>query len=195
MIVRRRLPRLSPDPDARINRGIWVLWCAGAAVLAWLTWGGAANEMLPLLAPLTAGLLLWPLYRAGRAIWQWTRWRAHADWHGNYFEFNDRQIRVLFAGEQVSVVAADVFDVLGIDAAGRVPQRVRGITGRDGLTTAPDTSLLVFTERGLAAWMERRTDGDASRFARWFKAEVTDPYRKRRALEMGESGAEAQVEQ
>jgi hypothetical protein len=174
-----RRSRNDSDPDESLLRGAWLLWAAGAIVLLGAAWLGLAAQTLPLMALLAAALLLWPLYRALRALWHWTRWRAHAKWHGRHFEFDGRQIRVLFDDDRVLVVAADVFDALGIDAAGRGAERVRRIAGRDGLVTHPDAGELVFTERGLSAWMERRTARDADRFARWFEAEVLAPHRRR----------------
>jgi len=73
-----------------------------------------------------------------------------------------------------------VFDALGTEPYARDPERVRHIVGRDGLRQAPDSSLLYFSQKGLAAWLDRRTERTATQFARWVETQVVGPYRRRR---------------
>jgi hypothetical protein len=40
---------------------------------------------------------------------------------------------------------------------------------------------LVFTERGLTAWLERRRDPKAVQLRRWYERDVLAPHRRRRA--------------
>jgi hypothetical protein len=182
-----RRSRLPEDPDARLVRWGWLAWFVAAMLFAWLAWraGGHEDEALiswVLGAPVLALGLLWPLWRGARAFWHWTRTQPHAAWHGTYFEFNGRQIRVVFEADDVWVAADDVFDVFGLGGRAREPERVRQIAGRDGLVVVPGTRLLAFTGRGFEAWMERRTDRAAAEFRRWFDAQVVAPHRRKRAM-------------
>ena len=136
-----------------------------------------------LAAPFWGLWLLWaPIVAGARAAVAEAKsgWR---EWSGQYHEFDGRQIRVLLEGDDIWFVAADVFDVLETPRKARDPERVRQIVGRDGLRPAPGTDLLSFSEKGLAAWFDRRTDRTASLFARWIETQVVQPYRRRRELE------------
>ncbi|MGE5337710.1 MAG: hypothetical protein ACM3PU_07770 [Gemmatimonadota bacterium] len=191
-------PSLAEDPDERLLRWGWLAWAIGALLLAGAWWGGGALDRASMLAwtlavPGIALWLLWPIWRGAHAYWHWVRARPLAQWHGSYFEFRGRQVRVLFDGDDIHVIASDVFDVLELFGRARDPERVRQIAGRDGLALMPGTSLLAFTERGLAAWMERRTDPVAAEFKRWFETQVALPYRRRNALVREESATAART--
>ena len=62
-----------------------------------------------------------------------------------------------------------------------MPERGRIMAGRDGLSEPAGFGRLAFSEPGLAAWLERRTDADALRFRRWAQQEVIEPVRRGRA--------------
>jgi hypothetical protein len=185
--VDRKLSFLSQDPDERVVRWGWVLWFAWLAVGGTLLLGdfrgGAPGLGAVLAAPFWGVWALWALYRFARSI---VRWMGHSGWHewsGQYYEFDGRQIRILFDGDEVWFAAADVFEALDTPGPARHAERVRHIVGRDGLRTAPGSDLLSFSEKGLAAWLDRRTDRTASLFARWVETQVMRPYRRRRELE------------
>jgi len=129
--------------------------------------GGVFGIGATLAAPFWALWLLWVLYRAARFGMRMLREAGWQEWNGRYYEFDGRQVRILFDGEAVWFAAADVFDALGTEPDARDPERVRHIVGRDGLRQAPDSSLLCFSEKGLAAWLDRRTERTATQFARW----------------------------
>jgi hypothetical protein len=178
------------DPDQRLRRWGWLAFAAWTAVggvqlvQAWRA-GEDAIVGVALSAPLWAAWLLWLLWRGASALKEAARQRALRRWHGNFYEFRGRQIRIVFDGDEVLVAGDDVFDALGIDRRGRAPDRVRLLAGRDGLVELAAGRLLVFTERGLRAWLERRTDATAVKFGRWFEAEVAVPHRRRRARDAG----------
>lgn len=175
-------PRLPADPDARSVRWAWIFWAAGTALLFILLWRSAPDR-LPLYVSFAALLLLWPLWRGGRWLWDALQSSAHQPWQGRYYEFDGRQIRILVDdSEALWFCAADVFDALEIAGSGRDPARARLSAGRDGLRAAPGTRLLCFTERGLAAWLERRTEHRAASFERWLRTQVIGPHHRR--LEM-----------
>jgi len=123
------------------------------------------------------------VYRALRTA---LRWHASATWGtapGASYEFDGQRIRIGQHGDALWFAAADVFDALQTPAEARNPDRVRQITGHDGLQPAPGGGVLSFSEKGLAAWLERRTDRQAAQFTRWVDLQVIAPYRRRRELE------------
>jgi len=175
---------LASDPDERVVRHgwrIWVIWgVIGGALLLVDRGSGTLSFALVLTAPFWALWLLWPMYRGLR---RWATWQAESawtEWQGNYYEFDGVQIRVLNKGDSVWFVAADVFDVLDIQGHQRNPERVRQIAGRDGLVRPPGSRLLAFSETGLRAWLDRRTDIGAHKFGRWVEHQVLEPRRRRR---------------
>jgi hypothetical protein len=183
-MVRRHL---LDDPDERILRWGWLIWfawsvVAGALLLDDFKAGRLAIGIV-LSAPFWALWLLWPLYRgAAGALRRYSasRW---ADWHGQYYEFDGRQVRVLFGDDgAVWFVADDVFAALKLEGRQRDPERARVIAGRDGLSFPPGEHVLAFSETGLRAWLERRTDTEANRFANWVDKQVIDPFRRRQQL-------------
>lgn len=187
---------LATDPDERVVRWGWTLWLlwgviGGALVLA-DSKSGTLGFALVLTAPFWASWLLWPLYRGLRVWISWQAEGAWGDWQGNYYEFDGRQIRVLFAGDAIWFVTADVLDALGIRGHQRNLERIRQIAGRDGLAQPPNGRLLAFTEVGLKAWLDRRTDLTAHKFRRWVDKQVIEPYRRRQELETGSVGDRAQ---
>lgn len=174
------------DPDRRLRRWGWLAFAAWTVIGGIPLWQGlrAGEEALvgvALSAPLWAAWTLWLCWRGASALKEAALHRALRRWHGNFYEFGGRQIRIVFDGDEILVAAADVFDALGIDRRGRAPDRVRLLAGRDGLVELANDRLLVFTERGLRAWLQRRTHPTAVKFGRWFEAEVVEPQRKRRA--------------
>jgi hypothetical protein len=177
---RRRL--VAADPDARSLRWGWILWAIGTAVLI-VAGVGAPPERLPLMVVLAAALLLWPLWRGGRRVIHAVLDSAHAPWQGVYYEFDGRQIRILTDDtEALWFCAADVFEALEIGAGGRDPARARLAAGRDGLRHAPGTRMLCFTERGLAAWLERHTERRVATFERWLQTQVIGPHHRKLEL-------------
>ncbi len=175
-----------PDPDARQQRWAWTFSGAGLALAVALVVAGIGPGAMPLVATLAGFSLVWPVYRGGRALWYWMLDSYHAEWQGVYYEFDGRQIRVLFedgGDDRVWICAADVFDVFGLSGRARDPQRVRQVAGREGLVNPPGTRLLCFTERGLSAWMERRTEPVAGKFRHWVDTQLLAPYRKRLEIE------------
>lgn len=183
---------LATDPDERVVRWGWMLWVLwgviGGGLLLADRKSGTLGFALVLTAPFWGLWLLWPLYRGLRAWAAWQTEGAWGEWQGNYYEFDGRQIRILFAGDAVWFVAADVLDALGIAGHQRNPERIRQIAGRDGLAVPPRSRLLAFSEVGLRAWLDRRTDLTAHKFRRWVDKQVLEPYRRRRDLD-ADSGA------
>jgi hypothetical protein len=177
---------LSADPGPGVRRWGWFLWVTWAVIGTGLLGedrkaGGLALGVV-LTAPFWVVWLLWPLYR-GWAFWRrrarHSRWQ---DWDGNHYEFDGCQVRVFFDDDRILVAADDVFDALRLEGRLRDTERARLIAGRDGIAPLPGSDLLAFSEMGLSAWLERRTDPDAGKFARWWQHQVVNPYRRRREL-------------
>jgi hypothetical protein len=178
-----KLPQLTDDPDARSLRAGWIAsgLLLGLVVL-WL-WLGVAPTLAPFFALLAAAALLFPLWRLVRLVWQQIKHGPYEPWQGAYYEFDGQQIRILFDDEgQAWLAADDVLDVFGLQGHARDRERLRLIAGRDGLRAAPGTQLMCFTERGLRAWLERRTERMAGQFVHWLNTQVLAPHRRKREL-------------
>ncbi|HQR19672.1 MAG TPA: BRO family protein [Burkholderiaceae bacterium] len=186
-MIQRGSSFLARDPDQRVVRWGWVFWFAWIAVGGALLLGDYRGSVLGiglvLSAPFWALWLMWPLYRGARAVMR-AVWHAGLEpWDGRYYEFDGRQVRIFFEDDDVWFAAADVFDALGTATTARDAERVRQIVGRDGLRHAPVSGLLCFSEKGLAAWLDRRTERTATQFRRWVETQVVAPYRRRYELE------------
>jgi hypothetical protein len=184
-----RLPPLGDDPEARTRRSIWWIWTALTLTFLGLWLATPVREAagaIPWLkkAPLIALYLMWPLWQGGRLLLQKMREAPLEAWHGSYYAFEDFQIRVLVdEDDRLLFVASDVLDALRIEGRGRQPERIRAIVGRDGLRAVAAMRVLVFTETGLHAWLERNSRRDVARFAHWLRNQVFEPHRRR--LERG----------
>jgi hypothetical protein len=178
---------LQSDPEERIIRWGWVAWlgwfAVGGSLLLYDMNAGRGGFSAVLTAPFWVIWFLWPVYRVLRVLWSWQQQASWGPWQGQYYEFDGRQIRILFDGDDIWFVANDVFDALGISGHQRNPERVRQIAGRDGLAAAPGSRRLAFSERGLAAWLERRADLNAHKFGIWVTKQVIEPFRRRRELD------------
>ncbi len=179
----RAVSWLEQDPDERIVRWGWTIWIAwgviGGALFLQDVRSGIGALSLVLVAPFWGMWLLWPSYRAMRWWWRWQYEGAWAEWNGTYYEFDGRQIRILTQDDSIWIVARDVFDALDLHGRQRDAARVRQIAGRDGLIRPPGSRLLAFSEIGIKAWLDRRTDATAHQFAHWLDKQVIVPYRKR----------------
>ena len=168
------------DPDARMVRGLWLVWALAAPIgIALLVFG--PRGFFPLFTPLWALLILWPLWHSARALWHVIADAPHQDWNGSYYAFDGRQIRVQVDAEHsLWFSAVDVLDALRIEGRNREPARLRLDAGRDGLRLLPGDRQLWFSEPGLLAWLSRRRAARCIAFGRWLEAEVVGPQRKRR---------------
>lgn len=178
------LPKLAAEPDLRLVRWGWIGWIVLTLLLAAryaLLDGQAGALQFATSVQLAALWILWPLYRGARALWHWMHAAPYAAWNGSYFEFDGRQVRILFDDDALFVVADDVYATLDLRGRATDATRVRSIAGRDGLIRLPGRRELVFTERGLAAWLARRSDAKAVAFGRWIEQQVSAPQRRRRA--------------
>ena len=176
---------LEQDPDDRIVRWGWMAWIAwgvigGALFLNDLKAGTGALSLI-LVAPFWGLWLLWPTYRLARAWWRWQSKGLRSS-NGTYYEFDGRQIRIVMQGDSIWISANDVFDALGLQGRQRNIGRAREIAGRDGLVRPPGSRLLAFSEIGIKAWLDRRTDTAAHKFSYWLDKQVIAPYRKRQEI-------------
>jgi hypothetical protein len=182
-------PWFNADPDPSVLRWGWFLWgawgLAGGALLSADLAGRVPAVGAVLAAPFWSAWLLWLVYRAWARAARWSRHSRWRTWHGNHFEFDGHQVRVLFEQGRIWIAADDVFDALGLHGRQRDPERGRLVAGRDGLAVRRDSGLLVFSEAGLAAWLERRSDPDALKFKRWVERQVIEPQRRREELGSG----------
>ena len=180
----RRLFAIDPGPT--VLRWGWLLWFGwtviGTGLLSEDLRSGNFVFAAVLAAPFWVLWALWPAYRlwaVGTRRFARSRWRIR---QGEHFEFDGHPVRVVFDGDSIWFAADDVFDALRLQGRLRDPERGRLVAGRDGLALLPGSGLLAFSEAGLRAWLDRRTDADALKFTRWVDHQVVEPYRKRREL-------------
>src|SRR5512134_355813 len=164
-------PLLAADPGPTTLRWGWFLWVIWAVVGTGLLGedreGSGFALGLVLSAPFWALWLLWPVYRGWAVWWRWARGSRRDQWQGNLYEFDGQQVRVLYDDDRIWFAADDVFDALGVDARQRDAERGPIMAACDALSKVPGSGLLAFSERGLAAWLDQRTDPDAVKFRRW----------------------------
>jgi hypothetical protein len=159
--------RLDGDPDQRMLRWGWIVWGAWTLVGGVRLWrdldsGDASSAAgLLLLVPAWGLWLLWLLWRGSLALRSAIRLQNHAAWHGRYYAFNDRQIRVHFDEGVIRVPLTDLLLALDLPAS-----------AADGDTWLDETVL--------HEWLRAHPSREAARFAHWFNAEVAAPYRRRR---------------
>lgn len=178
-----RLPKLPGDPDVRMLRAGWIAFALAAALLVVLLSIGVAPVLIPFLAVFGGLIALWPAWRGGRWLWREMKEGPQQPWQGAYYEFDGRQVRILFDEDgQVWLAADDILDVFGLAGHARDRERIRLIAGRDGLRRAPGTALQCFTERGLRAWLERRSERRVAQFTHWLDTQVLAPHRRRLEL-------------
>lgn len=187
--MQTRPPLFQIEPAPHVVRWGWLLWLLWLVVATALLIddfkSGVLSVALVLSAPFWVLWAGWPIYR-GLGVWR--RWQARGSRDrrdGGHFEFDGQPIRIFFDGERILWSADDVFDALAIHADARRAERVRQIVGRDGLTIEPASRLACFSERGLNAWLDRRTEPGAHKFRLWVDKQVIQPYRRRRELESG----------
>jgi hypothetical protein len=160
----------------------WILCAAGTAGIC-AAWALAPATLTPFLAVAAGLLLLWPLWRGGRWLRDAVVDGPQQAWQGRYYEFDGRQVRIFVDDDDALwICAADVLDAVGAQGIARETARVRLAAGRDGLRRAPGSRVLCFTERGLAAWLERRTDARSAAFGRWLTHQVLRPHNRRQEL-------------
>jgi prophage antirepressor-like protein len=136
-----------------------------------------------LLAPFWGAWCMWLGWRTCVRVAPWFGYQPHYRHHGNYYEFDGRQVRVWFAVTELWVAVDDVLDVMGYTGEARDIVRIRAVAGDDAVLRIEGLRPWVFTEEGLRLWLARRGGDTAHRFARWFEQEVVAPFRKRRALD------------
>lgn len=204
MLAKRpSLPRLDHDPDARGVRFGWLLFAGAAVLLVVAVWRGVPPERTPFLAVVLGVAMVWPAWRLARWLRHALREDALAAGRGSYYEFDGRQLRILFDDEgQVWLAADDILDIFGLTGPARDREPVAlpgGITltltgpardrehlrlmaGRDGVRFAPGIRLACFTERGLRAWLERRSGRRVGQFVHWLDTQVLVPHRRKLEL-------------
>lgn len=166
-----------------MRRAAWIAFGVLAALLAIVLWRGVPPAAMPIVALYGGLLALWPVWRGSRWLLQAFKYGPHAAWQGAYYEFDGHQVRVVFDDEGAAWLGADdVLDVFGLRGHARNRERLRLIAGRDGVRRAPGTALLCFTERGLRAWLERRTERRVGQFVHWLDTQVLAPQRRKLEL-------------
>ena len=136
-----------------------------------------------LLAPFWAAWCMWLAWRTWVRVVPWLGYQPHQRYHGNYYEFDGRQVRIWFAVTELWIAVDDVLDALGYEGEARDVARIRAVAGDDAVLRIEGLRPWVFTEAGLRLWLARRGGDIANRLDRWFEQQVVAPFRKRRLLD------------
>jgi hypothetical protein len=179
---------LTGDPDARSLRWGWTLFAAwtllgGTLTLREVQAGEYALIGVVLLAPFWAAWLLWLGWRGWMRLSPWFGYAPHYRFHGNYYEFDGRQIRIWFDVADLWIAVDDVLDALQVQGVARDVERLRSLAGADAVQRVEGLRPWVFTADGLRRWLGRRGGEGAHRLDRWLEAEVLAPFRRRRELD------------
>lgn len=141
------------------------LWWAGLGVIGLLA-------ALPILAWIASRLIV----HGGGQAFTWLSRKPYEKWEGNYYAFNDTQVRIFEdeEGGELWFVVADVVKAVGMK---RVPDAY--------LATHPaGTKSLeghqVMNPAALEALLGRRNERESIRFIQWMRREVVKPWERRR---------------
>lgn len=129
--------------------------------------------------PLAAWLVSRILVSRGGGIVDNAQRKAVQEWHGAYYAFNDRQVRVYEDDGRLLFVATDVARALGWKA---LPQRFTS-THASRLRPIPGTKLQALDLEGLDLLLGKMREPACGRFLRWAHNEVVRPWERRRADE------------
>jgi hypothetical protein len=146
---------------------------------------GSDSLLLPL-APLALGVVLSPslwgklgIGAAGRFSGRVNE-RALGQWQGNYYSWNDRQIRVMERRNAVWVVSEDVLRAAGVKPDAAMFKMLE--SGRPGYGAIPGTDYMGFSEKGVLEFLrERQRDNpEIIKLVLWFERDVFFPIRQKR---------------
>jgi hypothetical protein len=133
------------------------------------------GTMLAQLAPLVAFVIALPLIALVGRYFGWIQERTLAPWQGNYYAFDDHQIRVLEARGALWFPYADVCGALGLKPKAHL---LRSLRAAEHLR---DDSLgETLSVAGLTTLFGRSSDRTTLRFLNWAERDVCRPWRNKR---------------
>jgi hypothetical protein len=150
----------------------------GFAVLVWSAFrrgDQVGGTMLVQLAPLVAFVIAMPLIALVCRYFGWIQERTLAPWQGNYYAFDDHQIRVLEARGGLWFPYTDVCAALGLKPKAHL---LRSLRAAEHLRD--DALGETLSVAGLTALFGRSSDRTTLRFLNWAERDVCRPWRNKR---------------
>jgi hypothetical protein len=133
------------------------------------------GTMLAQLAPLVAFVIAMPLIALVGRYFGWIQERTLAPWQGNYYAFDDHQIRVLEARGGLWFPYADVCAALRLKPKAHL---LRSLRAAEHLRD--DTLGETLSVAGLTTLFGRSSDRATLRFLGWAERDVCRPWRNKR---------------
>jgi len=133
--------------------------------------------MIPfiLATPIAGVLMAKPIMEAVTNWFHWAKKQPYAEWHGRYYSFANRQIRMLEVGKELWAVDADLLSVIG-----EKPTLMLGSTyGTEDYDLIPDTRFYGFSPSGAEKVLRKSTHYEASRMLMWLQREVYKAHQRK----------------
>ena len=152
---------------AIVAAAVWIGWSVGGKVWALVA--------LVSLTPIVGVAIARPLVEFIHEGFGWLAASPMSKWQGNYYEFDNVQVRVYDDGERLWFCARDVL------AAAGLPRTPDGLLDRrhGECATIPGTRMVGFTIAGLERFAAGKSP-DANRLLHWAQREVVGPWKKTR---------------
>lgn len=144
----------------------------------WLTGGHVVGSVgfTMLAVPVVGVALAKPIVLLSHEGFSWLWHQPDEKWQGQYYAFNDVQVRVFEDEGELWFVVGDVVTAVGMKA---VPASFRAIYPK-GSRVLRGTRLTVMNARSLDQLLGRRKEHEAMRFINWMHREVILPWERKK---------------
>ena len=161
------------------NVGGKALFFIGAAAfigLALLAWKGMGMIGFLLTLPALAWFASRAIVHGSTGAVGWINREATREWEGQYYAFNDVQVRIYESDGRLWFVAKDVLQALEIKEVAdsflaRFPAETRWLEGE---------KLTAINADGLEKLLGKRQDRESGRFLLWMRRDVLKPWQKKK---------------
>lgn len=128
--------------------------------------------------PVAGVLMAKPIIEVAANWFNWANKQPFEKWHGRYYSFADKQIRMLEVGEELWAVDADLLRVIG-----EKPTLMLGSTyGSEDYGPIPDTKLHGFSPSGAEKALRKSSHHEASRMLMWLQREVYKVHQRKQDI-------------
>lgn len=131
--------------------------------------------------PFAGVMLAKPVIEAGATWFHWARKQPYAEWHGKYYEFAGRQVRLIEVGPELWVVDADLLGVIG-EKPSVMLESLYDVHEYDEI---PGTGWRGFSPDGVEKVLRGSAHHEAGRMLLWLQREVYRQHARKRELAAG----------
>jgi hypothetical protein len=157
-----------------------VLSVAAAAAISWagFSLGGKAWGLVGFVVavPIIGFAIARPLIEFVHEGTVWLSQQPMKKWEGNFYAFNDVQVRIFEYKDELWFAAADVLKSTGIAA---VPDSLLAIYP-EGCRVIPGTRLTCLNMKAVEKFLASHREPEAQRFVLWARREVIAPWTRKR---------------